>query len=112
MRKQVKAMENFISSKLFMTIIFCIMMADTHSALPTCYKYPRYFVSNSSSNFILSMDMHFPTDLLIYVGHSNDANLNGNTICGEFECAIPIVAAMSITDPTFKWTLAAVQWTY
>ena len=107
MRQLVKALDNPIL-KVLMTIILCLMMPGTHRALPTCFKYPRYFVSNFTSNFILSMDMHFPTDLLIYVGHSNDKKLNGNTLCSE--CAIPFVAAMSVTDPTFKWTLAAVQW--
>jgi hypothetical protein len=109
MRQHVKALDNPIL-KVIMTIILCLMMPGTHRALPTCFKYPRYFVSNFTSNFILSMDMHFPTDLLIYVGHSNDAKLNGNTLCDD--CAIPFVAAMSIADPTFKWTLAAVQWAW
>jgi predicted nucleic acid-binding Zn finger protein len=52
------------------------------------------------------MDMHFPTDLMVYVGRSEDYYLNKNTICDW--CSFPVVAAMSITDPTYKWTLTAV----
>jgi hypothetical protein len=63
-------------------------------------------VSYDDSNYILSMDMHFPTDLLVYVGYSKDYNLNRNKLC--YWCDIPVVAAMSISNPTFKWTLAAV----
>ena len=92
---------------LMMTILLlCMMMPDPQSALPTCFKYPRYFVSTEDSNYILSMDMHFPTDLMIYVGYSSDYNFNRNVLCPG--CAIPVVAAMSIADPIFKWTLAAV----
>jgi hypothetical protein len=53
----------------------------------------------------MSMDMHFPSDLLVYAGFSRDYNLNRNTLTGW---DIPVVAAMSIEDPIFKWTLAAV----
>jgi predicted nucleic acid-binding Zn finger protein len=56
------------------------------------------------------MDMHFPTDLLVYVGKSNDYVFNTNTIPMCPWCDIPFVVAMSIADPTFKWTLAAVKW--
>jgi hypothetical protein len=69
-------------------------MLSTHSALPTCYQYPRYFGSYANSNYILSMDMHFSTDLLVYVGSSSDSMLNSNTVCAG--CEIPIVVAMSI----------------
>jgi hypothetical protein len=54
------------------------------------------------------MDMHFPTDLLVYVGSSKDYLFNTNTIWPWDN--IPVVVAMSIADPTFKWTLAAVEW--
>ena len=44
------------------------------------------------------------------MGHSNDYNLNRNTIC--LWCSIPVVVAMSIAEPTFKWTLSAISWSY
>ena len=52
------------------------------------------------------MDMHFTSDLMVYAGFSIDYKLNRNTFCPW--CDIPVVAAMSIADPIFKWTLAAV----
>ena len=54
------------------------------------------------------MDMHFESDLLVFVGHSNDYNINRNGLC--LWCNIPVVAAISIAGSPFKWTLAAVEW--
>jgi hypothetical protein len=51
------------------------------------------------------MDMHFPTDLMVYVGYSKDIYLNSNTKCDW--CDFPVVVAMFIANPTFKWTLTA-----
>jgi hypothetical protein len=104
---QGRAKEKF-TSRVLMTILLCMMMLSTHCAPPTCFKYPRYFASFSNSNYILSMDMHFESDLLVYVGDSKDYNLNRNNLC--YWCSIPVVASMSIADPIFKWTLAAIQW--
>jgi hypothetical protein len=67
----LKAKEKPIS-RVLIFIILWLMMFDTGWALPTCYKYPRYFVSYEESNFILSMDMYFQSDLLVYVGFSRD----------------------------------------
>ena len=52
--------------------------------------------------------MHFQSDLLVFVGYSHDFNLNRNTY-GD-SSAIPVVVAMSIASPVYKWTLAAVEW--
>jgi hypothetical protein len=54
------------------------------------------------------MDMHFPSDLLVFVGYSHDYNFNRNTY-GDSN-AVPVIAAMSIVLPVFKWTLASVEW--
>jgi hypothetical protein len=59
-------------SRVFMTIILCIIRLGTSWALLPCFNYPRYFMTTSAPNYILSMDMHFPTDLLVYVGSSYD----------------------------------------
>ena len=53
------------------------------------------------------MDMHFPTDLMVFVGYSRDYALAPATAASVYD--IPVVSAMSIALPLFKWTMAAVD---
>jgi hypothetical protein len=53
------------------------------------------------------MDMHFPTDLMVYVGYSRDYALAPATAASVYD--IPVISAMSIALPEFKWTMAAVD---
>jgi hypothetical protein len=53
------------------------------------------------------MDMHFPTDLMVFVGYSRDYALAPATAASVYD--IPVVSAMSIALPVFKWTMAAVD---
>jgi hypothetical protein len=53
------------------------------------------------------MDMHFPTDLMVFVGYSRDYALAPATAASVYD--IPVVSAMYIALPLFKWTMAAVD---
>jgi len=53
------------------------------------------------------MDIHFLSDLMVFVGYTKDRNLNQNTLCST--CDTPVIAAMSVVDPYYKWTVSAVN---
>jgi len=64
-------------------------------------------MSYSDSNYILAMDAHFSSDLMVFTGYSEDYYFNMNIKCSW--CDIPYVTAMSIAEPFFIWAISAAE---
>jgi hypothetical protein len=54
------------------------------------------------------MDFHFSSDLLVFAGFSKDYYFNLNNPPNWND--IPIVAAMSIAEQFYIWTISAHEW--
>ena len=53
-------------------------------------------------NEIYAMDAHFPSDTLVFAGGSTDKEFKNTS-----DAQNPIIAAMSIDQPIYKWAKCA-----
>jgi hypothetical protein len=86
----------------FILCVLCPLASAAPFNTGQTNQYPRFLSTLNGDNEILAIDAHFPSDTMVLAGRSNDQYLkeNMNWFTHHFN---PIVAAMSIDSPIYKW---------